>query len=114
MAGLDAFKENQEVKEIDMSKKVKIGIIGTGWIADSHIGVYKNMPDVEVVAMADLIPGRHRNLPRSTVLTPAKSTSTAVTRSLSMPRRTLTAYLSVPTTVSTLLPLSMLWSTALT
>ncbi len=58
MAGLDAFKENQEVKEIDMSKKVKIGIIGTGWIADSHIGVYKNMPDVEVVAMADLIPGK--------------------------------------------------------
>ncbi len=58
MAGLDAFKENQEVKEIDLSKKVKIGIIGTGWIADSHIGVYKNMPDVEVVAMADIIPGK--------------------------------------------------------
>jgi predicted dehydrogenase len=58
MAGLDAFKENQEVKEIDLSKKVKIGIIGTGWIADSHIGVYKNMPDVEVVALADIVPGK--------------------------------------------------------
>ncbi len=58
MAGLDAFKENQEVKEIDMSKKIKVGIIGTGWIADAHIGAYKNMPDVEVVAMADLIPGK--------------------------------------------------------
>ncbi len=58
MAGLDAFKENQEVKEIDMSKKVKIGIIGTGWIADSHISCYKNMPDVEVVALADIVPGK--------------------------------------------------------
>ena len=28
MAGLDAFKENQEVKEIDMSKKIQVGIIG--------------------------------------------------------------------------------------
>lgn len=58
MAGLDAFKENQEVKVIDETKKVRIGIIGTGWIADSHISAYKNMPDVEVVAMADLIPGK--------------------------------------------------------
>ena len=33
IAGLDAFKENQEVEVIDSSKKVKIGIIGTGWIA---------------------------------------------------------------------------------
>ena len=37
MAGLDAFKENQEVKAIDASRKVKYGIIGTGWIADSHV-----------------------------------------------------------------------------
>lgn len=58
MAGLDAFKENQEVKEIDMSKTVKVGIIGTGWIADSHVKVYMDMPDVEVVALADLIPGK--------------------------------------------------------
>ena len=46
MANLDAFKENQEVKEIDMSKTVKIGIIGTGWIADAHAQGYKNMPDL--------------------------------------------------------------------
>lgn len=58
MAGLDAFKENQEVKEVDLSKKVKIAIIGTGWIADSHISGYKSMPDVEVVALADLVPGK--------------------------------------------------------
>lgn len=58
VAGLDAFKENQETAVVDASKKVKIGIIGTGWIAESHISAYKNMPDVEVVAMADLVPGK--------------------------------------------------------
>lgn len=55
---LDAFKENQEVKEVDTSKKLKIAIIGTGWIADAHIDSYKKMEDVEVVALADLIPGK--------------------------------------------------------
>ncbi len=55
---LDAFKENQEVKVVDTSKKLKIGIIGTGWIADAHIQAYKNMPDAEVVALADLVPGK--------------------------------------------------------
>ncbi|MBP3333850.1 MAG: Gfo/Idh/MocA family oxidoreductase [Clostridia bacterium] len=57
-AGLDAFKEDQSVKTIDTSKKVKVGIIGTGWIAEAHAVEYKKMPDVEVVALADLIPGK--------------------------------------------------------
>lgn len=43
---------------IDTTRKLKVGIIGTGWIAESHIQSYKNMPDVEVVAAADLIPGK--------------------------------------------------------
>ena len=43
---------------VDTSKKVKIGIIGTGWIAGAHIDSYKKLPDVEVVACADLIPGK--------------------------------------------------------
>ncbi len=55
---LDQFKENQEVKTIDTSKKLKVGIIGTGWIADAHIVEYKRMPDVEIVAGADLVPGK--------------------------------------------------------
>ncbi|MBQ6825603.1 MAG: Gfo/Idh/MocA family oxidoreductase [Clostridia bacterium] len=58
VAGLDAFKENQEVEVIDASKKVKIGIIGTGWIAESHISQYLRMPDVEIVALADIVPGK--------------------------------------------------------
>ncbi|HHX53729.1 MAG TPA: Gfo/Idh/MocA family oxidoreductase [Clostridiales bacterium] len=44
--------------KIDTSKKLKVGIIGTGWIAESHIQSFKNMPDVDVVAAADLIPGK--------------------------------------------------------
>lgn len=56
---LDEFK-NVKFDEIpvDASKKVKIGIIGTGWIADAHMEAYKKMPDVEIVAGADLIPGK--------------------------------------------------------
>ena len=58
-AGLDAFKTIHEEEEtIDTSKKVKIGIIGTGWIAGAHIEQYLKMEDVEVVALADIIPGK--------------------------------------------------------
>lgn len=55
---LDAFKKNQEKKEIDTSKIMKVGIIGTGWIAGSHMSAYLKMPDVEIVAAADLIEGK--------------------------------------------------------
>jgi len=56
---LDAFQENQDAKkEIDTSKKLKIGIIGTGWIADAHMACYLKQPDIEIVAGADLIPGK--------------------------------------------------------
>lgn len=58
VAGLDAFQTNQETEVIDASKKVKIAIIGTGWIAESHIASYKKMEDVEIVAMADIVPGK--------------------------------------------------------
>ncbi len=55
---LNKFESNQEQQVIDSSKKVKIGIIGTGWIAEAHILAYQQQPDVEVVALADLIPGK--------------------------------------------------------
>ena len=46
-------------KEVKTSgRKYKIAIIGTGWIAEAHMESYMNMPDVEVVAGADLIPGK--------------------------------------------------------
>lgn len=55
---LDAFKEDQTKTTIDTSKKLKIGFIGTGWIAAAHIIELKKMPDVEIVAGADLIEGK--------------------------------------------------------
>ncbi len=56
---LDRFKEGAvEEKAVDTSKKVKVGIIGTGWIAEAHVANYLRCPDVEIVAAADLIPGK--------------------------------------------------------
>ena len=56
---LDVYKHKQEKQaDIDASRKMKVGIIGTGWIADAHIASYKKQPDVEIVAGADLIPGK--------------------------------------------------------
>ena len=57
-ADLNAYQVNQETQVIDMSKKVKIGIIGTGWIAESHVKALQQCPDVEIVALADLVPGK--------------------------------------------------------
>ena len=48
----------QITEERTYTKKLKVGIIGTGWIAEAHAESYKNMPDAEVVALADLIPGK--------------------------------------------------------
>ena len=45
-------------EERTYTRKLKVGIIGTGWIAEAHAESYKNMPDAEVVALADLIPGK--------------------------------------------------------
>ena len=56
---LDRFNENlTEEAKLDTDRKVKVGIIGTGWIAEAHAIEYLKMPDVEIVALADLIPGK--------------------------------------------------------
>lgn len=52
------YNVEQEEKAIDTEKKLKVGIIGTGWIAEAHVQQYKQMPDVEIVAGADLIEGK--------------------------------------------------------
>ena len=57
-AGLDAFKEIHETEKKAAGKKLKVGIIGTGWIAECHAECYQKMDDVEIVALADLIPGK--------------------------------------------------------
>ena len=55
---LDRFKNVKSQGEVDASKKVRVGIIGCGWIAEAHMVSYLKQPDVEVVAGADLIPGK--------------------------------------------------------
>lgn len=62
MAGADKvlsqFTQTVKEKKKTSARKLKVGIIGTGWIAEAHIQSYKNMPDVDVVAAADLISGK--------------------------------------------------------
>lgn len=55
---LNQFTQTIEKEEVKVEKKFRIGIIGTGWIAESHVLTLKEMPDVEIVAGADLIPGK--------------------------------------------------------
>jgi len=56
---LNRFKENvDEQHEIDTTKKIRVGIIGTGWIAEAHVLEYLKMPDVEITALADIVPGK--------------------------------------------------------
>ena len=58
-SALDDFKKDTaESTAVDATKKVRVGIIGCGWIAGSHIESYKKQPDVEIVAGCDLIPGK--------------------------------------------------------
>ena len=55
---LNRFMEDTATTEIDTSKKLRIGIIGTGWIAEAHVNSYKNQPDIEIVGAADLVEGK--------------------------------------------------------
>jgi predicted dehydrogenase len=57
-AKLDYNNGQKNEVVVDTNKKLRVGIIGCGWIADSHIDSYKRMPDVEIVAGCDLIPGK--------------------------------------------------------
>ena len=57
--GLDDFKKTFDaIRDHSKEKKLKVGIIGTGWIAGNHAESYKQLEDVEVVACADLVPGK--------------------------------------------------------
>ncbi len=57
-AVLDQFTQAKQEEAKAAGRKLKVGIIGTGWIAEAHIEAYKDQPDVEVIAAADLIPGK--------------------------------------------------------
>ena len=56
---LNLFKRDlDEGAAVDTSRRMRVGIIGTGWIAAAHIASYLKMPDVDIVAGADIIPGK--------------------------------------------------------
>jgi len=37
-----------------MADKIKVGVIGIGQIGKLHVAAYAEMPDVEIVAVADI------------------------------------------------------------
>ena len=56
---LDAFKDTSEqAVSLGAHRKVRVGFIGTGGIANSHIKAYLQFDDVEIVAGADLVEGK--------------------------------------------------------
>ena len=55
----DRFKEEQTTGTVSyQGPKLKGGIIGVGWISEAHIVSYLRCPDVQIVAAADLVPGK--------------------------------------------------------
>ena len=53
--------------------KLRIGIIGTGGIAGAHFNSYKNIEEVEIVAGADIVPGKAAEFFKRNGLTTAKA-----------------------------------------
>ncbi len=58
MDGLNSFTDQSADSAIDTSRIMRVGIIGCGWIADSHVKALLKQPDAQIVACADLVPGR--------------------------------------------------------
>lgn len=54
----EKLKKIIEEMTVEPEKKVNVGIVGTGWIAESYAEVYKYMEDVKIVALADPVPGK--------------------------------------------------------
>ena len=73
MNGLNTFTDQTDAPTVDASKKMRIGIIGCGWIAGSHISSYLKQADVEIVAAADLIPGKAKAFLEKHGITDAKT-----------------------------------------
>ena len=57
-AVLNQFTQTVVEEAEATGRRFKVGIIGTGWIAEAHLESYLEMDDVDIVAMADLIPGK--------------------------------------------------------
>lgn len=55
---MDEFKNAPKAEAVKADRKLRVGIIGTGWIAGAHARELLKMEDVEIVALADLVPGK--------------------------------------------------------
>ncbi|MDR1537397.1 MAG: Gfo/Idh/MocA family oxidoreductase [Clostridiales bacterium] len=55
---LNQFTPPNEETSHDDGRILNFAIIGTGWIAESYIQCIKALPNIKVVAAADLIPGK--------------------------------------------------------
>lgn len=73
MEGLNTFTDQSGAPKVDASRKMRVGIIGCGWIAGAHMQSYLNQPDVEIVAGADIIPGRAKAFMEKYGITTAKT-----------------------------------------
>ncbi len=58
-------------------KKLRVGIIGTGGIANAHMRAYQQIPEVEIVGGADIVPGKAREFLDRYELTDAKAFTSA-------------------------------------
>ena len=67
------FTEKKQDAVIDTNRKVRVGIVGCGWISEAHLISYLKCPDVEIVAGCDLVPGRAKALFDRYNLTDAKT-----------------------------------------
>ena len=72
MSIMNEFKNAPQKEKIESKRKLKVGIIGTGWIADAHANKYKEMNDVEIVALADLVPGKAEKFAQKWEITDAR------------------------------------------
>ncbi len=61
---LSNFTQQVQEERTYSERPLRVGIIGTGWIAEAHVESYLKQPDVEIVAMADLIPGKAERFAR--------------------------------------------------
>ena len=72
MSIMNEYKNAPQKEKIESKKKLKVAIIGTGWIADAHASKYKEMSDVEIVALADLVPGKAEKFAKKWEITGAR------------------------------------------
>ena len=64
ISGLDAYKNAPAEETRKTGRRMRVGIIGCGWIAESHAESYKRMEDVDIVALADIVPGKAEDFAR--------------------------------------------------